>query len=123
MASNGQHMYPCEHCNKSFRWQSSLQRHKLTHSGERPYVCPECAKSFAQKSHLQKHVRTHNKSLHRCSICQRTFPEQRVLDQHVHRRHQGEQPYPCLECDKSFNWLSDLQRHIRVHTWGEAVSL
>eukprot|EP00731_Ephydatia_muelleri_P011738 Em0006g632a len=109
-------MYPCEHCNKSFRWQSSLQRHKLTHSGERPYVCPECAKSFAQKSHLQKHVRTHNKSLHRCSICQRTFPEQRVLDQHVHRRHQGEQPYPCLECDKSFNWLSDLQRHIRVHT-------
>lgn len=31
------HKIPCPHCNRKFPWQSSLNRHILTHTGSKPY--------------------------------------------------------------------------------------
>ena len=31
------HKIPCPHCDRKFPWQSSLNRHILTHTGSKPY--------------------------------------------------------------------------------------
>ncbi|NXL13265.1 ZNF3 protein, partial [Setophaga kirtlandii] len=46
---DGEKLYKCLECEKSFSWSSSLTQH---HTGEWPYECGECGKSFIQSSNL-----------------------------------------------------------------------
>lgn len=46
--------------------------------------------------------------------CDRTFD--RKYNQKVHMRiHDGQMPYKCTLCDKSYRWRTSLQHHMRHH--------
>ena len=52
-------LHQCNHCSKTFKIKSFLDKHQLTHSWEKQYQCTNCNKVFAEKTHLVYHLRTH----------------------------------------------------------------
>jgi len=50
-----------------------------------------------------------------CSVCGKTFPQQRMLSRHV-KCHSDIKRYLCTLCGKGFNDTFDLKRHTRTHT-------
>ena len=126
--------YPCSHCKRAFRTKESLKQHnKALHSSE--LTCDTCRKSFPGLCALEDHKRakahcycpiciiffkseskavTHFDTLHasqfRCCDCERDFPNEDALEQHlnnkVHRR------IPCQVCEQDFGSKLALDRHI-----------
>uniref|UniRef100_A0A3B3ZD93 C2H2-type domain-containing protein n=1 Tax=Periophthalmus magnuspinnatus TaxID=409849 RepID=A0A3B3ZD93_9GOBI len=50
-----------------------------------------------------------------CPMCQKRFETMQKLQRHI-RIHSGERPYSCLTCKKTFTKKSHLDRHLKVHT-------
>ncbi|XP_053218954.1 zinc finger protein 420-like [Podarcis raffonei] len=135
--------FTCPDCGKTFRWQSALARHQLSHARDKPYRCSNCPKSFAQRSKLAqhrclhpgdpsckcpecgkrfcdryklaRHLKTHSgKGPYRCDVCGRSFCLSSNLRQH-RCVHTGERPHSCPECGRDFSRRSNLIQHLRVH--------
>ncbi|XP_064629652.1 zinc finger protein 420-like [Lineus longissimus] len=49
-----------------------------------------------------------------CKICGVTLRASHGLKMHM-RRHTGEKPYVCPQCDRAFPHKNSLQRHVRLH--------
>merc|ERR1711934_811268 len=84
--------YECTECRRSFEHQSTLNRHKLSHSGVKPYKCtePGCGKSFALKGHLKSHMVVHTRQKpYECAACGRSFGRKDTLNRHK-LSHSGE---------------------------------
>ncbi|CAK9834287.1 Krueppel homolog 1 [Anthophora retusa] len=82
------------------------------------YQCLLCQKTFDQKSVYQSHLRSHGKEgedPYRCNICGKTFAVPARLTRH-YRTHTGEKPYQCEYCSKSFSVKENLSVHRRIHT-------
>jgi len=61
--------YLCRTCGKTFRWQSNLAQHQLTHQ-EKKYKCKVCGKGFARNDKLTIHMRTHTgEKPYTCPVC------------------------------------------------------
>jgi KRAB domain-containing zinc finger protein len=66
--------YDCEDCGKSFKNNSTLINHKLSHSDEIKFECPICGRGFKLKGNLKTHLVVHeNKKKYRCAICKKRF--------------------------------------------------
>ncbi|KAG7209388.1 hypothetical protein KM043_015485 [Ampulex compressa] len=64
------------------------------------------------------HLRSHGKEgedPYRCNICNKTFAVPARLTRH-YRTHTGEKPYQCEYCSKSFSVKENLSVHRRIHT-------
>ncbi|XP_011265007.1 zinc finger protein 835 [Camponotus floridanus] len=82
------------------------------------YQCVICQKNFAQKNVYQNHLRSHGKEgedPYRCDKCGKTFAVPARLTRH-YRTHTGEKPYECEYCSKSFSVKENLSVHRRIHT-------
>ncbi|XP_059047561.1 zinc finger protein 595-like [Achroia grisella] len=126
----GPTLFPCDYCEKTFRWKTSLRKHIERHTIEmgqkrKPY-CEACRLTFMTTSNLQKHVRTSSK--HQVQLKLRKLnaslaedsvtPEkqQAHIEQIKTLVNKSKQKYPCTQCDKSFQWRGNLLRHLQSHT-------
>lgn len=108
--------YVCEHCNKIFSKQFSLNRHRLLHSGERPFRCDKCDRGFAQQNDLDRHSSIHSlDSNFECSQCFKRFKTKKNLNGHL-KTHSEERPFACTLCDKTFKAKKMLNFHLNLHT-------
>ncbi|XP_078506702.1 uncharacterized protein LOC144766864 [Lissotriton helveticus] len=140
--------FSCPWCQKSFSQKSLLKLHERVHTGEQPFVCPQCGKRFTQKGNFQRHqkkihagttsenerhlyhaesdqhfnektllpCRTNTEeALLSCAMCEKSFNHLSMLIKHQ-RVHTGEKPFICSVCGMSFTLSGNLKRHQKVHT-------
>ncbi|XP_063062909.1 zinc finger protein 572-like isoform X2 [Engraulis encrasicolus] len=77
----------CPYCDRKFKNECHLKRHKLIHTGKKPFACRLCDRSFNQDGHLKSHMRLHT----------------------------GERPFKCPQCERSFNHNVSLKNHLQRH--------
>ena len=132
--------HKCEICPKSFLWKADLKRHYLKHeNGDKPFTCPICDKGFTRNNHMQTHLKIHeglkpyskkprpfNDDLQKymviqegdrpfkCSACGKSYDRKTHLARHV-RTHSGKDNFVCVECNKSFTRKAGLQLHMKIH--------
>ncbi|XP_065354782.1 zinc finger protein OZF-like [Calliphora vicina] len=124
----------CSYCPQMFKRRNNYIRHlTATHSKEVEQLadedkklittkhnykrgnCPYCGKNFTQAS-LIVHIRRHTgENPYQCDQCEKAFPRRQDLVVHQ-RKHTGEKPHMCTTCGKSFSRANKLARHMRVHT-------
>lgn len=107
----------CPVCHLQLSCASSLKRHMIIHTGLKPYKCDECQLSFSQREVLKRHMDTHTGAKrHQCSHCSACFAQKTNLQQHVNRMHtDGERQHKCHLCQRTFNNVSGLSRHLVTH--------
>ncbi|XP_069779159.1 zinc finger protein ZFP2-like [Narcine bancroftii] len=115
LVHTGEKPFKCRVCEKDFNHPSSLRKHEITHTGEKPFKCSDCEKSFNDSSNLSRHKRIHSgEKPFKCNMCKKEFTYSHHLLSHQ-RTHTGEKPYQCPTCKKEFSQSSSLVMHQRTH--------
>ncbi|XP_023159775.2 zinc finger protein 569 [Drosophila hydei] len=126
----------CEHCPRIFKRHDTLRRHMIAFHPEvvaasgcsedaivgappkraaKRRECPHCGISFPVSS-LTIHIRRHTgENPYKCDECEKAFPRSQDLSLHK-RQHTGERPSECKICAKKFISQNKLARHMRLHT-------
>ncbi|KAH8288561.1 hypothetical protein KR054_005461 [Drosophila jambulina] len=132
--SSGTGLLTCEHCPRTFKRQDTLRRHMLAFHPDAPLAggheaqdnsprkrvakrrdCPYCGLSFPASS-LTIHIRRHTgENPYKCTQCEKAYPRSQDLTLHM-RQHTGERPSQCKICSKKFISQNKLARHMRLHT-------
>ncbi|KAH8265286.1 hypothetical protein KR038_003400 [Drosophila bunnanda] len=132
--SSGTGLLTCEHCPRTFKRQDTLRRHMQAFHPNAPLAdghvtqdnsprkrvakrkdCPYCGLSFPASS-LTIHIRRHTgDNPYKCTQCEKAYPRSQDLTLHM-RQHTGERPNQCKICSKKFISQNKLARHMRLHT-------
>lgn len=133
----GEKPFECPICQRRFREQSDLRKHKKIHDAYAS-KCSAChrspiANAFTRKctscereESLQKTLKAsfeevviprldgNNKKSFECSFCNRAFGSSSNLKRHV-MIHTGEKPFTCTVCRRPFREMSTLKKHLITH--------
>lgn len=111
--------WPCIYCSKLFKCESSLTSHIQGHFEKKHYQCTTCSKSLPWENYvdrLDRHFRIHNgEKPYKCDKCPKTFSDKYCLVRH-RKLHTGEKPFKCPHCQRTFKRRSHLTSHLRIHT-------
>ena len=109
--------FKCEHCGKSFAFDSQLKSHKVIHKKLATLKCNKslpygtiCNKWFKRDGELKKHMKVYDSYLWQCKDCQYSTFYERNLKQH-RRKHTGEKTFKCFKCGKNFAYWTQKSRH------------
>ena len=112
----------CGVCDRSFASPSSLKRHKNDVHGEgggAKFACPDCSQTFKRTSHLESHrLRRHSngEKPYFCEFCSKSFADGSLFKRHQ-RAHKQETPFLCPYCQKGFaHSKTQLRNHVMTHT-------
>ncbi|KAI9009123.1 transcription factor IIIA-like protein [Hyaloraphidium curvatum] len=122
----------CAHCGRTFRKQSKLNQHLLSHTGERPFVCPfpGCGKAYRRREHLKNHSSCHGDTEEErkpfvCGHegCGAAFSKEHHKKRHE-KSHAGGGIYKCgVEgCGEAFPKHKQLVDHLASHA-GDGVAI
>lgn len=80
------------------------------------WLCTICSRSFSEQRSLNQHQDTHcDTRNHKCTDCGKAFRQSSTLLQHS-VIHSVKRPYNCEICTKSFNRVSTLISHRKIHS-------
>ncbi|XP_062978615.1 zinc finger protein ZFP2-like [Elgaria multicarinata webbii] len=139
---NGEKLFKCSECGKSFNQQISLTKHKISHIVDKR--CLEYEKSFYCNTDFNLHQRFYtDEQPHKYTEYGNTFIDSQNLQEHqifqtgempyqfsewencvrqsinftIHQSFlPGVKPYKCSECGKTFSHSKSLEVHQRIHT-------
>jgi KRAB domain-containing zinc finger protein len=117
----GQHEYKCEHCDKEFKYKSTLKVHQITHDASLPkrFSCEHCDYQSHFKANLQKHIESkHSADRQRsipCPVCEKLYYSEANMKKHL-KNHTEERLHQCPNCDKSFKVADVLRDHLVTHS-------
>ena len=110
----GQILYKCKECDKEFRRHDTIVGHaKRVHLRVKAFECSLCQASFMTSEWLRKH----KASSHGIKILSNKEKRAQLLKDMKKYYDLDGQDQPvlmCNQCQKSYNDLSQLQRHIKV---------
>lgn len=128
-------IFECSRCMRKFTKKDSLIFHIKKHEerDKQIVICQICKREFKHQAHLDNHLQsvhnnkevkivkdpseTYNSSSrkkHRCKICAKSFQMLSTLKDHI-RVHTGEKPYLCSTCGRGFSQKTNLKEHMRRH--------
>ncbi|XP_063380617.1 zinc finger protein ZFP2-like [Cydia fagiglandana] len=106
----------CDICDKEV---VCLSVHKLrihNPSGMR-FTCSVCDRRFVSQAVLDIHMVSHTKDYQfQCDVCQKKFSCRGFLSKHMRQVHIKERNHKCDHCPKAFFGKDKLQEHMRTHT-------
>lgn len=90
----------------------------VTLNGEKLYKCLLCGKTFTRPYRIQRHLQVHNPSRSKvqCHLCGKQFTRVDTLQTHIRCVHTNDRPFACTfeGCDKRFPVQSGLVHHLKV---------
>ncbi|KAH8390348.1 hypothetical protein KR200_006125 [Drosophila serrata] len=116
--ANGR-LYQCEHCSKSFYSSVVCERHKLTHIPRDLWQikCTHCEKTFPTQYTMKQHVKLVHLNLYAriCDVCGKSIRGREALARHM-EEHTGVPlaPISCHLCDSKLTTKYGLARHIKM---------
>ncbi|XP_041105172.1 zinc finger protein ZFAT-like [Polyodon spathula] len=137
-----EHLYYCSQCSYSSITKNCLKRHVIQKHSNILLKCPTkgCEYTTPDKYKLQAHLKIHSeldKRSYVCPVCEKSFPEDRLIKSHIKNSHPevsmntiseilgrrvqlkgliGKRASKCPYCDcYLMRNGSDLQRHIWAH--------
>ncbi|XP_060526466.1 zinc finger protein OZF-like [Cylas formicarius] len=128
-------LYKCQFCEDIFKDEWSLSEHTKNHSCQDKYFCTNITSELTKSMLLEYSFDTNSKDNFMfeniepanenllCSICDRTFTDQKYLKKHLKDIHfletsciQEEKKHNCTACGKRYKQYKDLMLHMRTHT-------
>ncbi|KAG7271206.1 hypothetical protein CRUP_003383 [Coryphaenoides rupestris] len=94
--SVGQGLFKCDECEKSYRYNLSLDEHKRTHN---QLYCEVCRRVLRDAQTLARHKVSHTPF--QCTLCEKNFVIFKQLSRHYKNAHKPSKPYKCHHCPKS----------------------
>ncbi|XP_063544976.1 zinc finger protein 626-like [Cydia strobilella] len=114
----------CDECGVTCRNSEALRYHKDNHKMEKnidnlnlELFCVECAMHFPSRSAYDthrlalKHTPREQYSFE-CQVCQKKFPRDRTLRQHIDVQHLGLRKHKCSVCGKVYARAANLRQHM-----------
>lgn len=79
-------------------------------------MCEICGQVCSSKSHLRIHIRRHTgEKPFGCAQCDKRFASSSILNRHLRACHAGIKRYKCEVCGKRFAYSFNVRTHMRTH--------
>lgn len=110
----------CNLCNYQCETEEEYVQHKENHKHDQNFTCVICEQKFDKQLAYKRHIRdVHDENPRQkkrvlCDLCGKAVPSAHSLKIHM-RKHTGEMPYHCIECDRSFTMEYSYTHHMKMH--------